>query len=116
VITVFKSLLTRAAMAAVLTGFLALGNSPAEAKTNVHIWIGIPGFQYWNGPGHYGRIYRSRLNCGEGRWIVDHRGYNSVRATDCSPRYYHYRARRDGRWYIVRFDSRTGHIVRVRRA
>lgn len=113
----FKTSMARVAMAAVLGGFLSLGlaSSPVEAKTTIRIWIGIPGLYYWNGPGYYGKVYRGRLTCWEGRWIVDHSGYNSVKATDCSPRYYHYRARAGGVWYSVRLDSRTGHIVRQRR-
>jgi hypothetical protein len=107
----FKSLLPRSALvAAVLAGALAISAPAAEAKTRINIWIGIPGISYWHGPGHYNGRYRSRLTCTEGRRIVDHSGFNSVRATDCSPRNYHYRARRAGHWYIVRLDSRSGHI------
>lgn len=96
--------------AATVAGLMALSLPAAEAKTNVGIWIGIPGFNYWNGPGYYRGVYRHRISCSEGRRIVDRRGFNSVRATDCSPRYYHYRARKGGKWYTVRFDSRTARI------
>lgn len=109
----FKRLLSRAALAAVVVGALAMGASTAQAKTNIHIWIGIPGFTYWDGPGYYGGVYRHRLTCGEGRWIVDHRRFNLVRAIDCWPRTYHYRALRYGQWYIVGVDSWTGRIVSV---
>ena len=106
-----KSYLSRAGVAAaVVAGLLAFTGPAAEAKTNIGIWIGIPGFSYWNGPGYYRGIYRHRLSCVEGRRIVDHSGFNWVRATDCSPRYYHYRARKSGNWYSVALDSRTGRI------
>ena len=106
---------SRTAILAALTGMLVFGTPAPEAKADVYVYIGLPGFFYWHGPGYYGRYYRWRLSCAEGRWIVDHRGYNHVRAIDCWPRYYHYRASRGGKWYIVRLDSRTGRIVRVRR-
>lgn len=112
----FKTLLSRAGLAAAaIAGVMALSPPAAEAKTTIGIWIGIPGFTYWNGPGYYRGIYRHRISCSEGRHIVDHRGFNSVRATDCSPRYYHYRARKNGRWYTVRFDSLSARMTYWRR-
>ena len=83
--------------------------------SNVFSTIGIPGFTYWEGPGYYQGRYRHRLSCAEGRRIVDRRGFNSVRATDCTPRYYHYRAKRHGSWYTVRFDSVTARMSFWRR-
>ena len=108
-----KKLITRTTIAAALVGILAIGTSAAEAKTHLYLWLGIPGFPYWDGPGYYGDVYRDRVSCSQGRWIIDHRGYNLVRAIDCSPRYYHYRARKNGKWYSVRLDSRTGRITKV---
>ena len=106
-----KSYLSRAGIAAaVVAGFLAFGGPAAEAKTHIGIWIGIPGISYWDGPGYYRGIYRHRLSCAEGRRIVDHSGFNWVRAVDCSPRYYHYRALKSGKRYMVTLDSRTGRI------
>ena len=110
-----SKIFSRTAILAMLTGILVFGSPAAEAKTSIQIYIGLPGITYWYGPGYYGRYYRSRLTCAEGRRIVDRRNYNNVRAIECWPRYYHYRATRAGIWYIVRFDSRTGRIVRVRR-
>ena len=103
------------AMAALTMGLVAtLPGHEAEAKTSVNIWIGMPGMTYWNGPGYYGKVYRSRLTCSEGRWIVDRRGYHSVYPIDCNPRYYRYHARRGGWGYVIRFDSWNGRIVSVR--
>jgi hypothetical protein len=99
--------------AAVALASFALPAQPALAKVN--IYIGLPGLGYWNGPGNYNGYYRDRLTCAEGRRIVDRRGYNAVRAIDCSPRYYKYRARKNGRWNIVELDSRTGAIIRISR-
>lgn len=102
--------------AALVAGVMAIGApAPAEAKAKINIWIGLPGFGYWTGPGYYRGHYRHRLSCHEGRRIVDHRGFNAVRATDCKLRYYHYRAKRKGHWYTVRLDSVTGHMTYWRR-
>lgn len=111
----FRNILSRSGLAvALVAGIMSFGNpQPAEAKVN--IWIGLPGFGYWTGPGYYRGHYRHRLSCHEGRRIVDHRGFNSVRATDCKPRYYHYKAKRHGRWYTVRLDSVTGRMTFWRR-
>lgn len=110
-----KTFFSRAGLAAaLLAGAMAIG-SPAPAEAKVNIWIGLPGFGYWTGPGYYRGYYRHRLSCAEGRRIVDHRGFNSVRATDCTPRFYHYKARRHGRWYTVSLDSVTGNMSYRRR-
>lgn len=94
--------------AALVAGIVAFGGpAPAEAA-KVRIWIGVPGIDFWVGPGYYKGHYRDRLSCNEGKRIVDHRGFNSVKATDCVPRYYHYKAKRKGKWYKVRLDARTG--------
>jgi hypothetical protein len=112
----FQSLFTRSMLAAAaLLGAVAMSAPAAEAKTRVHVWIGLPGFTYWAGPGYYYGRYRHRLSCAEGRRIVDHRGFNSVTATDCVPRIYHYKARRAGKWYTVRFDSVTARMDYWRR-
>ena len=111
----YLRLFSRALLAVATTGFLFAGASGVEAKTHIHLWIGIPGFPYWNGTGYYGDGYRRRLSCLEGLRIVSHRGYRSIRAIDCSPRYYHYRVRKNAKRYVVRLDSLTGRVVQVRR-
>ncbi|MBI2719721.1 MAG: hypothetical protein HY245_09575 [Rhizobiales bacterium] len=110
-----SKLFSRSAILAALTGMLVFGSPAAEAKTQIHIFIGLPGFPHWYGPGYYGPHYRWRLTCAEGRRIVDRRDYDRVRAIDCRPRYYYYRASKAGRWYIVGLDSVTGRIVSVKR-
>ena len=94
-------------LAAFIIGSLVLATPPAQAKVN--IWIS-PGFGYWHGPGRYYGRYYDRLNCNEGRYIVDRHGFDAVRAIDCTPRYYAYKAIRRGKWYTVRLDSLTGNI------
>jgi hypothetical protein len=100
-----------------------------------------PGFSHWDYPGFYPGyypdyyddyydfrpIYRrhfyrpyyrhdwSYISCSSGRRFVDRNGYNSVRTTDCSPRYYHYRARKNGVWFNIQLDSWSGHMRRTRR-
>ncbi|MCB1379825.1 MAG: hypothetical protein KDK89_15885 [Alphaproteobacteria bacterium] len=113
----FRSILSRAGLVAAIVAGVLTFSAPqeAEAKTHIGIWIGIPGLPYWDGPGYYHGRYRHRLTCSEGRRIVDRRGFSSVRATDCTPRYYHYRAKRHHRWYTVRIDARTGRMTFWRR-
>ena len=55
----FKTFFSRAGLAAAaVAGVMALSLPAAEAKTNIGIWIGVPGFTYWNGPGYYRGVYR----------------------------------------------------------
>ena len=106
-----KSILSRGALVALAVATAMSFTAPAaEAKTKVHIWIGLGGFPYWYGPGVYHGRYRDRLTCNEGRHIVDHRGFNAVNAIDCVPRVYHYKAKRSGKWYTVALDARNGSI------
>jgi hypothetical protein len=44
-----RKLISRTALAVALAGFLAMGTSAAEAKTHVYLWLGMPGFPYWDG-------------------------------------------------------------------
>jgi hypothetical protein len=107
-----KKFLVSVTMAAAVAGAMFVATPKAEAEVNVGIWIGSG---YWNGPGYYHGHYRHWVTCGEGRWIVDRNGYYNVRAIDCQPRFYHYRAKRHGRHYIVTVDARRGHITGVTR-
>jgi hypothetical protein len=63
----------------------------------------------------YYRHGRSYISCSNGRRLVDRSGYNSVRAIDCSPRHYHFRARKNGVWFNIQLDSWSGHMKRTRR-
>lgn len=107
-----KTVLTRLAMAATLSGAMFVAAPVAQAKVSIGIWIGSG---YWKGPGYYGGRYRTYVSCREGAWIVDNNGYNWVRPVNCFPRYYEYQALRWGARYIVRVDARWGNIVGARR-
>ena len=103
-----------AAAAAAIAGAVMLsgaGAAPAVADTKLRIFLGIPGITYWAGPGYYQGKYRSRLSCNEGRRLVDNSGFNNVKAVDCTPRYYRYDARRNGKKYRVRVDECSGNLT-----
>jgi hypothetical protein len=67
---------------------------------------------YWLG---YGWPVNTRITCGEGRAIVDVRGYNRVRPIECRGRIYTYLGRRHGDSFKVMVNSRKGRIVDVDR-
>ena len=108
-----KTLLSKAVFAAAVAGAMFVAAPAAEAKVNV--WIGAGPYPYWNGPGYYGGHYHHWISCGAGARIVDHNGYYAVRAMDCSPPTYSYRAKRNGHLWVVRVNARYGHIISARR-
>ena len=67
---------------------------------------------YWLG---YGLPVNSRISCGEGRAIVDARGFNRVRTIECRGATYTYLGRRQGDNFRVMLSARTGRIVDVDR-
>jgi hypothetical protein len=67
---------------------------------------------YWLG---YGLPVNLRISCGEGRAIVDARGYNRVRTIECRGGTYAYLGRRHGDSFKVLVNARTGRIVDVDR-
>jgi hypothetical protein len=129
------------AAGAVLLG-AAFSFSPidtAEAKTRVHIGIGVgapyyycrdtlifddcydrwPGFYRYQRPRYYYYdrptvIYRDKASCREARRALRSYGYRSVSAIDCEGRKYSFRATRNGKVYRVRVDAYTGRISRTR--
>jgi hypothetical protein len=68
---------------------------------------------YWLG---YGLPVNLRISCGEGRAIVDARGFNRVRTIECRGGTYTYLGRRHGDSFRVMLNARTGRIVDVDRA
>jgi hypothetical protein len=94
---------------------LGLGMDGAEAKTNVHIYLGIPRYSYQVGPDYvyckgYG-WYRpgrhfNRLSCGKARRIVARNGYHDIVARNCGGGTYVFRAIRNNRMAIVYVNSR----------
>lgn len=110
----------------------------AEAKTRVHIGIGV-GAPYYNcrdtvfddcydrWPGYYSYrpqryyyrerprvIYRDKASCSEARRALRSYGYRNVRAMDCEGRNYSFRASRNGKVYRVKVDAYSGRISRTR--
>jgi hypothetical protein len=103
---------------------MALGfgaSNGAEAKTSVHVYLGVPYYSYRVGPdymfrpgqGWYrpGRDHR-RLSCGQARELVRDRGYRNIVARSCSGRTYAFRAIRNNRVFVVYVNARTGAVWR----
>jgi hypothetical protein len=67
---------------------------------------------YWLG---YGLPVNPRISCGEGRAIVDARGFNRVRTLECRGAAYTYLGRRHGDDFKVVLNARTGRIIDVDR-
>jgi hypothetical protein len=67
---------------------------------------------YWLG---YGFPVNQRVSCGEGRAIVDARGFNRVRTLECRGAAYTYLGRRHGDDFKVVLNARTGRIIDVDR-
>src|SRR5262249_33883984 len=115
--------MTKLLMALVVAAPVAfgLGTTGAEAKTNVHIYLGVPYYSYRVGPDYMYRNgygwYRpdrhyNRLSCGEARQIVRSRGYRDVVTRNCSGGTYVFRAIRNNRVAIVYVNARTGAVWR----
>lgn len=126
-----KSLIAATAVAATMA--VALPASDAKADVDVTIGLGVGGYYpdyypayrpyAYGGYGHYERYnrydaydrYDHGISCGKGRRIVDHSGFNNVRAIDCNGSNYRYSAWKKGHRYVVRVN-RDGDITRIRRA
>jgi hypothetical protein len=136
---IIKSFFTAAAL------LFAAGtmSADAEAKTRVHIGIGVGdpwydndcdysllrygcarrhfGYGYYYGPPRYyyrpHRVIRyvDRMSCSEARMTLRDRGFRNVSARDCNGRFYSFNATRKGRGYRVTVNSVTGDISRTRR-
>lgn len=66
------------------------------------------------GGGYYGGGYNvggRKLSCAAARNIVDHSGYNKVKANDCSGKVYSFVASRKGHRVLVRVNARNGNII-----
>lgn len=103
-----RKLLASAFAVAVMTASAFTMTAPAKAGVDIDIFITPgPGFYYVPGRG-----YRAcRAVAQDLYW----RGYRNIRVVDCRGRVYAYRARKNGRWYLVQISSRTGAIVNRQR-
>jgi hypothetical protein len=80
-----------------------MGVSTAQAQVNVNVNIGKGG------------IGRSGITCGQGRRIVERRGFRNVRVRSCQGRIFTYSGRRRGNDFRIEVRRRDGQIVSVRR-
>lgn len=70
----------------------------AQAQVNVNINIGKGG-----------------ITCGQGRRIVERRGFRNVRARSCQGRIFVYSGRRRGDIHRIEVRRRDGRIISIRR-
>ena len=94
----------------------------SDARVNVHIGVGGPG--YYN-PGYYqpyphyrpAPVYVPRPRyvnrCSRARRSIRNRGYYRIRAVDCSGSRYTFHAKRSGIWYRLRVRASSGRIYKV---
>lgn len=108
-------------IAAGLGLFLAAGvTGPADAKTNVKIYLGYPHYDYRVGPdyrfrkgyGWYNPAYRARLSCEAAYRQVARRGFRNIKTVECRGQTYTFRATRNGNRQVVYVDARTGALMR----
>lgn len=76
-----------------------------DVNISVQFGVGQPGYY------HYPRRY-NRISCGEARGILRDRGYNRIRTRECQGRTYTFRARKNGRNFVVYVNSRSGGVWR----
>jgi hypothetical protein len=99
-----RKFLVSAFAAAALTASAFTMSEPARADVDVDVFI-TPG------PGFFYVPPRGYRSCRVVAQELYRRGYHNIRVVDCRGRVYAYRARRDGRSYVVRISSRSGNIV-----
>lgn len=116
----FGKLALVAALALPLAGFGMMA-TPAEAKTNVQIYLGIPyysyrpgyDYRYYPGRGWYKPNANRRVTCNRGIRIVRNNGYRNVRVVECNGPRYTYRASRNGRNFTLSLNARNGRLMRL---
>ena len=86
-------------MAAVLMLGLIASSPPATANVDINIDIGT-----LLGIG-------GRVNCTQGRRIVERKGFSSVRPRDCSGEIYVYTGRKRGYTYWIEVRRRDGRVI-----
>ncbi len=115
-----KTIIAATALVASFVAFQPV--EQAEARVNIGIGIGLPGY-YGGGYGHgyyghsdryYRPVRRYRMSCGQVRRKIRNRGYRRIRAVDCSGSRYTFHAKRHGEWFKLRIKSRSGYIYSVR--
>lgn len=115
-----KSILAAAALVIPLAlAGASVTSAPAQAKTSVKVYLGVPYYAYQVGPDYrfrpgYGwyRYGHGRLSCGEARRLVARKGYRNVVARDCVGRTYVFRGTRGGQHFQLLVNARTGAVWR----
>jgi hypothetical protein len=59
-----------------------------------------------------GIVHHGPLDCVTAGKVVREKGYQDVRARDCSGEIYHFRAERNGRKVLLRVDREDGRVTR----
>lgn len=110
--TLKTSMLAAGAIAVSLIAF-----QPAPAAADVQIHFGFNGPSYHSAHGGQGNWRSNRVSCNAARRILRNQyGFRGIRALDCRGATYTFRARRHGDVWRIKVNSRTGQVVRVRRA
>jgi hypothetical protein len=112
-------------MAALLAPLSLAAITPADAKVNFQLYLGVPHYDYRVGPDYsfrpgygwydegYRGNFRGRISCGEARRIVRENGYRNVRTRECNGSTYTFRATRpNGRTVNVYVNARSGSVSR----
>ena len=97
----------------------------AGTKFQFHLGVGAPYYGYYGGPAYYGGpVYygrpayrprpRYRIGCRQARRLLRNRGFHQIRTRDCNGKRYSFKARRHGNWWIVKVNSNSGRILRIR--
>jgi hypothetical protein len=122
-----KTLIAAAAVSAIAFG----ASAPANAKVNIDLYLGGPGYyepaypvyeepRYYDDEPRYEyrrpRYQSYRISCDDGSQAVRDVGFRKVRPIDCSGRSYTYKARRKGSPYVVKVSSRSGRVISVQEA
>lgn len=66
-------------------------------------------------PRRYKKVAYGKFSCSAAKSMLRDRGFNKVAARDCSGTHYSFKARKNGRPYIVKFNAVNGAITGVNR-
>jgi hypothetical protein len=102
-----RTALALAVAACVVLTPLATSTTQAQPSVNVEISKG--------GMGKGGGFGRRGITCGQGRRIVERRGFRNVRPRSCEGRTFVYNGRRRGDDFRIEVRRRDGQITNIER-